>query len=122
MARNTTTEGPDPVDISVGAKIRDLRIQRGLNQSQLAKPLGLTFQQLQKYENATNRVSCSKLAKIAATLGVQPGYFFDPVEADQEVAPVVVPSRLIRALAHVPGKHVSILSDMAEALADRAGA
>ena len=116
----TKGEAPDPVDVRVGQRIRDLRIQRGMNQTELAKPLGLTFQQLQKYENATNRVSCSKLARIAQTLGVTPGYFFDaPAEGAEDPAPFALPSRLIRALSTCPVKHLPVLADVAEALSER---
>lgn len=118
----TAGAAPDPVDVRVGQRIRDLRIQRGMNQTQLAKPLGLTFQQLQKYENATNRVSCSKLALIAQTLGVTPGYFFDPpAEGADDPAPFALPSRLIRALSNVPVRHLPVIADMAEALGEARG-
>ena len=52
------------------------RILLGMNQQALARKLGLTFQQVQKYENGTNRVSASRLAGIAEALGVRVGYFF----------------------------------------------
>lgn len=75
----TTT--PDPIDIHVGRRIAALRHSRGLNQKQLAQSVGKTFQQIQKYERGTNRVSCSVLFKFAAFLGVTPGYFFPDTEA-----------------------------------------
>ena len=67
---------PDRVDIHVGARIRMRRILLDMNQQALAKKLGLTFQQVQKYENGSNRVSASRLAGIAEALGVAVGYFF----------------------------------------------
>lgn len=70
----------DPIDTHVGARIRALRKQLRLSQSDLAKWLGLTFQQVQKYENGHNRVSASMLAKTARFLEVSPAYFFDGVE------------------------------------------
>ncbi len=68
-----------PVDVFVGQRIRALRIEQGLSQSAVAAKLGLTFQQLQKYEKGTNRVSASKLFQIAEVLGVAVADLFDGV-------------------------------------------
>ena len=67
---------PDPVDSHVGARIRTRRLLIGMNQETLAQKLGLTFQQVQKYEGGANRVSASRLAETAEILGVPVGYFF----------------------------------------------
>src|SRR4051812_12223036 len=67
---------PDRVDLHVGARIRMRRILLDMNQQALGKKLGLTFQQVQKYENGSNRVSASRLSGIAEALGVAVGYFF----------------------------------------------
>ena len=61
-------EAPDPIDVEVGARIRVRRKFLSLSQSALAEALGLTFQQVQKYERGANRVSASMLVKIAAKL------------------------------------------------------
>ena len=61
-------EGPDPIDVAVGARVRIRRRWLGLSQTELAKALGITFQQVQKYERGANRVSASMLVKIAAKL------------------------------------------------------
>ena len=61
-------EGPDPIDVAVGARVRIRRRWLGLSQTQLASALGITFQQVQKYERGANRVSASMLVKIAAKL------------------------------------------------------
>jgi transcriptional regulator with XRE-family HTH domain len=66
--RATNNEGPDPIDIAVGARIRTRRRASGFSQTQLADSLGITFQQVQKYERGTNRVSASMLVRIAAKL------------------------------------------------------
>jgi len=71
----------DPIDPHVGARIRGLRRQLRLSQSDLAASLGLTFQQVQKYENGTNRVSASMMVRAARRLDVAPGYFFEGVDA-----------------------------------------
>ncbi len=62
--------GPDPIDIAVGGRIRGRRVALGVSQTALAKALGLTFQQVQKYEKGANRVSASTLVRIARELGV----------------------------------------------------
>jgi transcriptional regulator with XRE-family HTH domain len=62
------TSSPDPIDIAVGARIRASRNAAAVSQTKLAESIGLTFQQVQKYERGTNRVSASVLVRIAATL------------------------------------------------------
>jgi len=63
-----TRQGPDPIDVAVGARVRIRRRWLGVSQTQLANALGITFQQVQKYERGANRVSASMLVKIAAKL------------------------------------------------------
>ncbi len=75
---------PDPVDVHVGARIRTRRLLLGMNQETLANALGLTFQQVQKYEGGANRVSASRLAQVADVLGVPVAYFFDDLEVAGE--------------------------------------
>lgn len=74
---NNLDPTPDPVDVHVGQRIRMRRLMVGVTQTQLADELGLTFQQVQKYEKGTNRVSCSKLYAICKVLDVAPEYFFE---------------------------------------------
>jgi transcriptional regulator with XRE-family HTH domain len=80
------TRTPNPVDLHVGARIRLRRRMQGVSQEKLADALGLTFQQVQKYERGANRVSASKLYEIAAALHAPVSYFFDgladPADAD----------------------------------------
>ncbi|WP_372000059.1 helix-turn-helix domain-containing protein [Tistrella mobilis] len=61
----------------IAARIRDLRIRRGMSQSELGKLIGLSFQQVQKYEKGRNRVSADRLSLIAKVLGVSPAFFFE---------------------------------------------
>ena len=63
-------------DVEIGRKIRALRLERGLSQSDLANGIGLTFQQVQKYEKGTNRVSAGRLQRIADFLKVSVMFFF----------------------------------------------
>src|SRR5271154_2623329 len=68
---------PNPIDLHVGARIRLRRRMQGVSQEKLADALGLTFQQVQKYERGANRVSASKLYEIATALQAPVSYFFD---------------------------------------------
>lgn len=68
---------PNPIDQYVGARIRARRKVLGVSQEKLADQLGLTFQQVQKYERGTNRVSASKLYEIARALKASITYFFE---------------------------------------------
>jgi len=80
---------PDPVDVEVGHRIRLERLARGLSQTALANQLGVTFQQVQKYEKGVNRVGAGRLTKIAEVLGVQVGTFFtgkEILDAEQPTA------------------------------------
>jgi transcriptional regulator with XRE-family HTH domain len=63
-------------DVEIGRKIRALRLQRGLSQTSLADGIGLTFQQVQKYEKGTNRVSAGRLQKIAEMLDTPVMFFY----------------------------------------------
>lgn len=69
-------KSPNPTDIFVGSRIRMRRNMIGLSQERLADRLGVTFQQVQKYEKGTNRVGASRLQAIATTLAVPISYFF----------------------------------------------
>lgn len=66
--------------------MRSLRIARGLNQEALANGIGVTFQQVQKYERGTNRISCSRLYELATMLSVPVAYFFENMEMSFDVA------------------------------------
>lgn len=71
-----SAHSPDPIDIHVGGRVRERRRELKLSQSDLARSLGITFQQVQKYERGANRVSASKLHATAAVLQVGIDYFF----------------------------------------------
>lgn len=81
--RKIKDDGPDPVDRYVGSRVRARRVGIRLSQTKLGEAIGVTFQQVQKYENGTNRIGASNLFKIAKTLGVEVAYFFEGV---QEIA------------------------------------
>ena len=77
---------PHPVDIHVGAEIARRRIALGLNQSDLGRKLGVTFQQVQKYEKGANRVSASKLSMAAEALRCAVGDFFPNASSPAEAS------------------------------------
>lgn len=70
-------KGPDAIDKHVGARIRLRRNILGVSQERLAEGLGITFQQVQKYEKGTNRVGASRLQRIAAVLDAPISFFFE---------------------------------------------
>ena len=89
---------PDPVDVEVGHRIRIERLSRGLSQTALANQLGVTFQQVQKYEKGVNRVGAGRLTRIAEVLGVPVATFFsgkemldsDPTKESGNASPLQV--------------------------------
>ncbi len=89
MARKKI-ETPNQVDIHVGRRIRLGRTILRMNQSDLAKAIGLTFQQVQKYERGNNRIGSSKLYAISQALDVPVSFFFD--EMDDQTASNTVPA------------------------------
>lgn len=75
---------PNPIDVHVGKRIRMRRLFLGMNQETLANALGLTFQQVQKYEGGANRVSASRLSAMADILGVPISFFFGDMQLNEE--------------------------------------
>lgn len=72
-----STKAPNPVDKYVGSRVRMRRIMLGMSQEKLGEALGLTFQQIQKYEKGTNRVGASRLQQISEVLQVPVSFLFD---------------------------------------------
>lgn len=75
-----TDDQPDPIDVHVGKSVKERRVTMGLSQGEIADALGLTFQQVQKYEKAANRISASKLYTLASILRVPVSYFFQGLD------------------------------------------
>jgi transcriptional regulator with XRE-family HTH domain len=122
-----TTQGegmPDPIDVAVGQRVKLRRKQRRLSQSDLGLHLGLTFQQIQKYENGSNRVSASMLTRIAERLNCSVASLFGE-EVDAFVldgptrAMLAQPGalELARAYAASTPRHRRLLLDLARTLA-----
>jgi transcriptional regulator with XRE-family HTH domain len=119
------------VDVLVGKRIRMRRTQLSMSQVELASKLGLTFQQVQKYEKGTNRVSCSRLYDIAKCLEAPISFFFSDGEIDTSGAKLIDnvdlsqvrdAVRLVAALGKINNRNTcSRLADLAETLAEADG-
>src|SRR3712207_2672757 len=72
-----TKKAPNPIDQHVGSRVRMRRMLIGMSQEKLGEALGLTFQQVQKYEKGTNRIGASRLHRIASVLGVPIEFFYE---------------------------------------------
>ena len=79
MRKPVSEDGPDPIDRHVGTRIRGRRVGLRISQTKLGQSIGVTFQQIQKYESGTNRVGASNLFRIAKALGVEVAFFFEGV-------------------------------------------
>ena len=77
MRRIIKVDGPDPIDQYVGDRLRTLRMSLRMSQTKLGGALGVTFQQVQKYEDGTNRIGASNLYKSSKALGIDMNYFFE---------------------------------------------
>lgn len=77
MATQRNVKEANALDGLIGNKMNQLRLARGMTRHQLAEKVGVTHQQLQKYEKGVNRITASRLSDIAQALGVDVTYFFD---------------------------------------------
>lgn len=77
VKRSTKKDGPHPVDVHVGARVKLRRMILGMSQETLGKALGLTFQQIQKYEKGVNRIGASRIFELSNLLEVPVQYFYD---------------------------------------------
>jgi transcriptional regulator with XRE-family HTH domain len=82
----STTRGPTSIDVHVGARLRVRRAQLDMSQSELGDSLGVTFQQVQKYERGTNRVGASRLFNMSRVMDVPVTYFYDGLDDQGQVA------------------------------------
>jgi transcriptional regulator with XRE-family HTH domain len=121
------TKGATELDRQIGMRLRLLRAARGKTQEWLGEQLGLTFQQVQKYEKGINRISGSRMAQGAAILGVTPAYFFGEAAAKQDIDVVAEAETigllrdhgalaLMRAYHAMPAGQRMALRNLAEAI------
>jgi transcriptional regulator with XRE-family HTH domain len=78
---------PNPIDVHVGSRVRLRRTLLGMSQERLADAVGLTFQQIQKYERGTNRIGSSRLYQFAQVLDVPVSFFFDGMPSESGARP-----------------------------------
>lgn len=109
-------------DRHVGARIRERRVMMGLSQQQLARMIGVTYQQAHKYERGLNRISAGRLFEIAQVLAVAVSWFFEGLADNAEPSEVSPRQRMCLELARNFAlidneKHQEALSQMARALA-----
>ena len=114
-------------DRHVGSRIRERRVMMGLSQQQLARMIGVTYQQAHKYERGLNRISAGRLFEIAQVLGVGVSWFFDGLAAATQPLEMSTRQRMCLELARNFAlidneKHQEALSQMARALAAQAHA
>jgi transcriptional regulator with XRE-family HTH domain len=98
---------PSPIDVHVGARIRLRRTLLGMSQERLGEALGLTFQQVQKYERGVNRVGASRLFDLSRVLDVPISFFFDDM-----------PDSLTNSFGGQAGRRSATFTDQAEGFAD----
>lgn len=82
-----TKKTPNPIDRHVGSRVRMRRMMISMSQEKLGERLGITFQQVQKYEKGTNRIGASRMHQIATTLGVPVAFFYEGAPSGDETAP-----------------------------------
>ena len=124
-----------PVDVHVGKRVRHRRWMVGMTQQQLGDKVGIKFQQVQKYETGTNRISASRLFEIAAALEAPVSYFFEGLEqaaSEPPPEPGAIPAAtgdllsdkealdLVRTYYAIPAAQRRRLFDLARVLSDAA--
>ena len=123
--RSVLRDGPDPVDIHVGKRIRERRVSLGMSQEKIGDYLGLTFQQIQKYERGANRISASKLWAVSNFLKVSVEWFFDGLgKADKGQKDVMAKPearQLARYYSACPASTRNSLRALFRATADMSG-
>jgi len=88
MNANKPARKPNPYDAFVGSRLRACRTLAGFSQERLGETVGLSFQQIQKYEKGLNRIGASRLQQFSNILNVPPSYFFDGIQNVDGAAPV----------------------------------
>lgn len=118
-------DAPDPIDIHVGKLLRARRLAAGVTQQDLGDMLGVSFQQIQKYETGSNRISASKMYKAARALGLAPSAFFEGLETTEDtnltrqyVDFLAAPNsnRLAVAFTQLTPAQQRVLTDLAESM------
>jgi transcriptional regulator with XRE-family HTH domain len=117
---------PDPRDVEVGHRVRALRLEKGMSQGKLGDQLGVTFQQIQKYEKGTNRIGAGRLQRIAEIFNVPVSAFFAnpgskaPSDSLFELVDASAALRLLRAYSRISSPALKqALTTLAEEIAEQ---
>ncbi|MGO8920060.1 MAG: helix-turn-helix domain-containing protein [Stellaceae bacterium] len=89
--RRRKSDKPNPIDVHVGSRVRLRRTLLGMSQEKLGEAIGLTFQQVQKYERGANRVGASRLYDLSRVLDVPVSFFFDDINPETAAAALAGP-------------------------------
>ncbi len=123
--RTVLRDGPDPVDVHVGARVRERRISLGMSQTDLGEYLRLTFQQIQKYEKGKNRISASKLWALSHFFEVPVEWFFEGLgetsQKQNDVMARLEARQLARNYSACPASTRNHLRALVRATADMSG-
>ena len=98
VIQRATTRSTGPIDKYLGDRLRARRIMKKMSQDDLGKSLGVTFQQIQKYEKGTNRMSAALMVPLAKILGVDTGYFYDEIPNTKRNGEIETPALTEMAL------------------------
>lgn len=116
-------KSPHEYDVYVGSRVRMARSMVSMSQTALADELGITFQQIQKYEKGTNRISAGRLVLIARILGKPINWFFEDIEAKtkndnglETAFQTESGSRLLRTFYHASKEQRKIIADLARTI------
>lgn len=116
-----------PVDVHVGRKLKQIRTMRRLSQTDVAKELDLSFQQIQKYEIGSNRIAASRLYELSRILDVPTSYFFEGLDATNDAeGPRDASLEIVTALAairddNVKSRIVTFIEDVSGVTVARQG-
>ena len=109
MSTKSKTKSTNSHDVEVGQRIRARRMAKGMSQTELGNLLGVTFQQVQKYEKGVNRVGAGRLVRVAEALDVSVSFFFGGTDAGSEDTRAILgfldtsySLRLLRAFSRIP--------------------
>lgn len=123
---NVIEDGSDPVDIYVGGRVRERRVMMGLTQDKLGDAIGLTFQQVQKYEKGSNRISASRLYQMSTVLDVPVSFFFDgyapavTYDPDHRLMTSRETLNLVKSYCRIPKRQTRIeVSKLVDMIADQ---
>ncbi|HGG04495.1 MAG TPA: XRE family transcriptional regulator [Aliiroseovarius sp.] len=115
---NAITHSPRSEDVQIGQRLKQRRILQDMTQAEIASAMGISFQQVQKYETGANRISASRICDLSRILRVEPGYFFEGVcgTTDNSRAETFTENAMLRALRRLPPHNQRAVLNIARAI------